>query len=247
MIRTLIADDEPLARERLRQLVEAERDFELVAECSGGEEAVASIAKERPDVVLLDVRMPGMNGFEVAAQTEGPAPAYVFVTAYEQYALRAFEHSAVDYLLKPVTRDRFRLAAERVRYALTRRPEPGVETAPAKVRRRYLDRVLVRYSGRRVVVPVDDIEWINGAGNYRGLHCAKGTYLLRCTMNVLERRLDPEKFIRIHRCTMVRIDRIAELQTRDWGDYAVVLKGGQRLALSRSHRHKIRQLAGDLS
>lgn len=247
-IRTLVVDDEPLAREKLLGFLETEDDFEVVAECRDGVEAIEAIRRERPDLVFLDVQMPEVNGFEVLEKLDfEEVPIVVFVTAYDQYALRAFEVHAMDYLLKPFDRERFLGALQRIR----ERHELSLEKvgemkkqllALLEERSRYPDRIEVRTPGRLVILPVGEISWIDAAGNYVKIHTADDTLTLRETMTGMEQRLDPEMFLRIHRSTIVNIEQIKELQQQFHGDYVVILKGGQRLTLSRSYREKIHEL-----
>jgi two-component system LytT family response regulator len=249
-IRTLIVDDEPLAREKLRRFLDDVDDFEVVGECRDGREAFEAIDRQRPDLVFLDVQMPEMDGFEVLENLpQDELPTVIFVTAYDQYALKAFDVHAVDYLLKPFDRDRFKKALERARTEIERREvgemrekllallgDAGVRGA------RHPERLVVKSSGRVVFLKVDDIDWVDAAGNYVKIHAAGETHQLRETMSRLEDRLDPEKFLRIHRSTIVNIERIRELQQQFHGDYLVVLKNGQRLTLSRSYRDRIQEL-----
>jgi two-component system LytT family response regulator len=250
MIRTVIVDDEPLARQRLRHLLREERDFDVVAEAADGPEAVEVIRRERPDLVFLDVQMPEMDGFEVIREIGAAQfPAVVFVTAFEQYAVGAFDVNAVDYLLKPLTRERLAAAVARVR-ARAQQPGDGgerLEKLLGELERRptYLERLLVRAGGRIVVVKLADLDWVDGAGNYLKLHCGKNVYLLRHTLGGLEGRLDPRRFLRIHRSTIVNVDRVAELQTSSSGDYVLVLEDGTRLPMSRGYRHQLDVLAGE--
>jgi two-component system LytT family response regulator len=243
LIRTVIVDDEALARQRLRHLLREEGDFDLVAECEGGAQAVGAIEFHDPDLVFLDVRMPEIDGFEVMARAGGdPSRAIVFVTAHEEYASRAFDIQAVDYLLKPVTRERFREAAERARRRVAlERPAAAtaIAGATAGAAPRYVERFLVRTGSRIVVVATSEIEWVEGAGNYLKLHCGSANYLLRHTLSGFEARLDPQQFFRIHRSTIVRIDRLAALESRESGEYVVVLKNGTRLMMSRRYRGRI--------
>jgi two-component system LytT family response regulator len=246
--RTLIADDEPLARERLRQLLQNEPEIEIVGECADGREAVEAIRKESPDLLFLDVQMPELDGFGVveAIGTE-PAPVIVFVTAYDQFALRAFEVHAVDYLLKPFDRERFqtalRRALERVRHregrALTQ--QLSALLAEGKPPPKPLERLAVKSGGRALLVKTDDIDWIEAADNYVTLHVGKESHLLRDTVSALEGRLAPEKFVRISRSTIVNVERVKELRPLFHGEYAVTLHNGTRLTLSRRYRHKLPQ------
>lgn len=248
-IRTLIVDDEPLAREKLRGFLEKELDIEVIGECRDGREAVEAIDEKRPDLVFLDVQMPEMDGFEVLENLEEDhLPQVVFATAYDQYALKAFDVHAIDYLLKPYDRERFTQAMARARSAVERRQVGDMKQQIMALlkdmgeRRAFPERLVVKSSGRVVFIKVEDIGWIDAAGNYVRLHTAKESHMLRETMGRLEARLDPQKFLRIHRSTIVNIEEIRELQQQFHGDYLVVLKNGQRLTLSRSYREKIQEL-----
>ena len=251
MIRTLIVDDETLAREKVRQLLATQSDTEVVGQAADGRQAVAAIREHQPDLVFLDVRMPGLDAFGVIEEIGAENfPPVIFVTAYDDYALKAFEVNALDYLLKPVARPRFERALERAREK-RQVPEPAglaqqLSALLADVRssEQFLERLLIRSGDRLVLVRVEDIDWIDGAGNYLKLHSGKNTYLLRHTLSGIENRLDGRKFLRIHRSTIVNVDRIAELQSSFSGDYVVILRDGTRLALSRTYRGKIEALAG---
>lgn len=254
-IRTLIVDDEPLAREKLRAFLEQENDVEVIGEASDGREAIVAIEAHRPDLVFLDVQMPELDGFEVLANVEPEAmPRVIFVTAYDQYALKAFEVHALDYLLKPYDRERFQGSLEHARTELGRtageRPtgrEMNRQLAAllqdlGERRPRYPDRLVIKNAGRVVFLKVDDLDWVDAAGNYVRLHSGGESLLLRDTMSHVEQRLDPERFLRVHRSTIVNVDRIKELQQQFHGDYVVILKGGQRLTLSRSYRDRLQHL-----
>jgi two-component system LytT family response regulator len=250
-IRALIADDEPLARERLRQLIESEPEIELVAECSDGAQAVIAIEERQPDLVFLDVQMPELDGFGVLENlSDQVQPVVIFVTAYDQFALRAFEVHAVDYLLKPFDRDRFqaalRRATERIGQKQTGDLNARLSALMAEVRSepKYLGRLAVKSSGRVMLLKVDDVDWIEAADNYVNLHAGSESHLHRETMTSLEGRLPPNKFMRISRSTIVNLDRIKELQPLFHGEYAVILRNGTRLTLSRSYRDKLQQLLG---
>ena len=250
-IRTVIVDDEPLARERIRTLLEREDDVEVVAECGSGQEAALALERESPDLVFLDVQIPGPDGFAVlegvAPET---APVVVFVTAYDQYALQAFEVHAVDYLLKPFDEERFRKALDRARGAVAGRDGRTVNEkllsllkdlkAPAA----YLERLVVKSAGRLFFLRTEEIDWIESAGNYVCLHVGAETHLLRETMSGLESRLDPARFVRIHRTAIVNIDEIKELQPLFHGEYQVVLRDGTQLTLSRSYRDRLQEVIG---
>ncbi len=242
-IRTIVVDDEPLAREKLRGFLEAESDFEVVAECRDGAEAVETIEREKPDLVFLDVQMPELSGFEVLEQLDPESfPTVIFVTAYDQYALKAFEVHAVDYLLKPFDRERFQETLGRVRERRELGDARAKLQAMLEERSRYPDRLEVRTSGRVVLVRLEEVIWIDAAGNYVKIHTTTEALTLRETMARIEERLNPELFLRIHRSTIVNVEHIRELQQQFHGDYVVVLKNGQRLTLSRSYREKMQEL-----
>jgi two-component system LytT family response regulator len=247
----VIVDDEPLARERLASLLSAEQDIEVVRQCRDGEEAVAAIDQLTPDLVFLDVQMPALNGFEVI-EAVGPdkMPLVIFVTAYDQHALRAFQVRALDYLLKPFDRERFQEALQRAR-AHIQRDETGDLgrrlLALVKDLRRdqpKTDRLVVKSGGRLFFLRTDEIDWIEAAGNYVRLHVGTASHLLRETMNSIEARLDPEKFFRIHRSRIVNMERIQEMQPWLNGEYAVVLRNGTRVTLSRGYREKLQERLG---
>lgn len=250
MITTIIVDDEPLAREKLRGFLESESDIEVIAECRDGAEALITIDQEKPDLVFLDVQMPELDGFEVLDHLDRThIPTVIFVTAYDQYALKAFEVHAVDYLLKPFDRERFRDALNRARIELERQQVSGMKRHLEALlediesrRSKYPDRLVVKTSGRVVFLKVAEIDWVDAAGNYVKLHTGNESLLLRETMGRIEQRLDPRQFLRIHRSTIVNIEGIRELQQQFHGDYVVILKSGQRLTLSRSYRDKIQEL-----
>lgn len=251
-IRVLIVDDEPPARERIRALLGEEPDIAIAGECESGLSAVQAIRTLDPDLVFLDVQMPGLDGFGVLDALERTPPALVFVTAYDAYAVRAFEVHALDYLLKPFDRERFRATLERVRGALAARgpaeatpPEaaPIAEATPAP---NLLRRLLARRDGRLVVLKVAEIDWIESSANYAALHLGKETYLVRETMQSLEGRLDPAQFLRIHRSTIVNLDRVQEIEPYFHGDYIVRLADGQRLTLSRTYRDRLQKHLGRL-
>jgi two-component system LytT family response regulator len=250
-IKTLIVDDEPLARERLATLLAGEPDIELAGQCRDGEEAVTAIHDHAPDLVFLDVQMPQMNGFQVIESIgSDKMPLVIFVTAYDQHALRAFQVRALDYLLKPFDRERFTEALQRARKQIER-DETG------DIGRRLLalvkdmrkdqprsDRLVVKSSGRLFFLRAEEIDWIEAAGNYVRLHVGTTSHLLRDTMNSIEGRLDPEKFFRIHRSHIVNMERIQELQPWLNGEYAVLLRTGTRLTLSRGYREKLQERLG---
>jgi two-component system LytT family response regulator len=248
-LRVVLADDEPLVRERLRTLLASRNDYTLVAECADGANAVATIESARPDLVLLDVQMPELDGFEVLeAVPEAARPAVVFVTAYDQHAVRAFEVNAVDYLLKPIEPARFTAALDRVaaRFgpSATAVPSPELRRLLAELRERRgaPDRFIVRDGHRITFVPVADVDWIEAAGNYVRLHAGARTHLLRDTMASVEARLDPDCFARVHRSAIVSLDRIVSMAPYFHGEYVLSLRDGTRLTSSRSHSARLRAL-----
>jgi two-component system LytT family response regulator len=250
-IKVLVADDEPLARERLTGLLSQEPDIEVVGQARDGEEAITAIHDDTPDLVFLDVQMPQMNGFEVIeAVGTDKMPLVIFVTAYDQHALKAFQVRALDYLLKPFDRERFKDALQRARKQLEREENGDLGRrllALVKDLRRdqpKSDRLVVKSGGRLFFLRTDEIDWVEAAGNYVRLHVGPGSHLLRETMNAIEGRLDPEKFFRIHRSRIVNMERIQELQPWLNGEYAVLLRTGTRLTLSRGYREKLQDRLG---
>jgi two-component system LytT family response regulator len=250
-IKVLVADDEPLARERLAGLLSQEADIEVVGQARDGEEAVTAIHDDSPDLVFLDVQMPQMSGFDVIeAVGSDRMPLVVFVTAYDQHALKAFQVRALDYLLKPFDRERFKDALGRARKQLERDENGDLGRrllALVKDLRRdqpKSDRLVVKSGGRLFFLRTDEIDWVEAAGNYVRLHVGPGSHLLRETMNAIEGRLDPEKFFRIHRSRIVNMERIQELQPWLNGEYAVLLRTGTRLTLSRGDREKLQDRLG---
>lgn len=250
-IRTLIVDDEPLARERVRLLLEEEPDLEIVGECGDGHEALQTIRKTSPDLVFLDIQMPELDGFGLLAQLD-PArlPAIIFVTAFDQFALRAFEVHALDYLLKPFDSERLQAAVQRARQWIQRSkggeldPRLSALLTDLKGASKVPNRLAVKSGGRVLLLKTEDIDWVEAADNYVNLHVGRESHLLRETMNALESRLAPERFLRISRSTLVNLDRIKELQPMFHGEYTVILHDGTRLTLSRSHREKLSLLLG---
>jgi two-component system LytT family response regulator len=247
-IRTLIVDDEPLARQRLRKLLDADPDIAVLGECGDGAEAVAALQQLRPDLVFLDVQMPGLDGFAVLKALAGTAlPAVIFVTAHDRYALKAFEVHALDYLLKPFDKTRFAAALERAKAQLRQDSTAALSDRlramldAVESRRPAPERLVVKSAGRIYFVRIADIDWIEAAGNYIRLHVGKDAHLLREPLTALERRLDPARFVRIHRSTIVNLERIRELQPAFHGEYVVILCDGTELALSRSCRDQLEQ------
>jgi two-component system LytT family response regulator len=250
-VRVVVADDEPLARDRLKTLLAREDWVDVVAECRDGNEAITCINRLQPDLVFLDIQMPGATGFEVI-DAVGPArmPLVVFVTAFDQYALRAFEVHALDYLLKPFDRERFEQALGRARQQLDRRNNGDLErrllelVQDLKPATHRLERFVIKSGGRVFFVRAEEIDWIEAAGNYVKLHVGDETHLFRETMNALEAQLDSDTFFRIHRSHIVNIERIKELQPWFNGEYVVFLHNGTRLTLSRGYREKLQERIG---
>jgi two-component system LytT family response regulator len=249
--RALIVDDEPLARERIRDLLQADEELEVVGECGDGQAAVIAIQQLKPDLLFLDVQMPKLDGFDVL-EAVGPdaMPVAIFVTAYDRYALRAFEVHALDYLLKPFDRERFQHALQRAKQQLERQKSGELNQRLVALledvkQQKPLDRLVIKSAGKVYFLRVEEIDWIEAAGNYLKLHVGDDTHLLREKMTTLESRLNAEQFLRIHRSTIVNVERIQELQPWFHGDYVVVLRNGQQLTLSRSYRHKLQELFGN--
>ena len=245
-LRVVLADDEPLVRERLRTLLAGREDCTLVAECADGAEAVAVIEAQRPDVILLDVQMPELDGFEVLEALPPDArPATIFVTAYDEYAVRAFEVNAVDYLLKPVEPGRFTAAIDRVARPHgtgARAADLDALLAELRARRRWAERLLIRTGSEISFVRVADIDWIDAADNYVRLHAGARTCLMRETMKALESRLDPERFVRVHRSAIVQLDRVVRMEPYFHGEYVLTLRDGTKLTSSRSYSARLRAL-----
>lgn len=263
-IRTLVVDDEPLARRRLARLLEAEPGVEVIGVCAGGREAVDAIRADRPDLVFLDVQMPELDGFGVLAEVGAERlPSIVFVTAYDRYALQAFEVHALDYLLKPYTparlsaavqrasRQRHAPASETLRLAellehldrerreLARKLDVAPAPAPAAPPAAHTGRLLVKDGERMFFVPVERVDWLEAEGNYVRLHCGREAHLVRGTLGGMEEQLDARRFTRIHRSTIVNVDRVKEVRPWFAGDYQVKLQDGTELRLSRRYRDRL--------
>jgi two-component system LytT family response regulator len=249
MMRVVIVDDEPPARARLRRLLKAHDAVEIAAECGDGAAAVQAIESAQPDLVLLDVQMPELDGFEVLRALDLPRlPAVIFVTAFDSYALRAFEVHALDYVVKPVDAARFDRALSHARQRISEQRSAG-EGLTNLIRelareRTHLKRIPVRSEGRVKVIDLADVDWMSAADNYVTLHVGGQEYLLRDTLSALEQRLDAGDFVRVHRSTIVRVDRIAELLPDLHGDYRIRLKNGSEVALSRTYRPRLEERFG---
>lgn len=251
-IRTLIVDDEPLARRRLQSLLGKDSEVLVVGSCASGLEALKLAHEQSPDLIFLDVQMPRMDGFEfLRAMKLEKLPQVIFVTAYDAYALQAFEVSALDYLLKPFDDERFRKALLRAKERLF--DQSGIDSndrilsllETLQPKSRSLDRVLIKMGERAFFLRTDEIDWIEAEGKYVRLHAGQRSYLLREGIGELELQLDAEKFLRIHRSTIVNIDRIKEMHPWFHGDYEIILLDGTRLSLSRRYRVRLKGLAGN--
>jgi two-component system, LytTR family, response regulator len=245
-LRVLIVDDEPLARRRLKALLKDEADIEIVGECEDGASAVAATTRLSPDVMFLDVQMPGMDGFDVIeALGPGRCPAIVFVTAYDKYALKAFDVHAIDYLLKPFDRKRLRRALTRARILASNEKEMGrrLLAALGDFRAgRPQERIAVKSRGRVYFIRAEEITWVEASGHYVTLHAGRDEHVIRGTIQDMESRLDPERFVRIHRSTIVNVDRIKELLPSFHGEYTVVMRDGTRLTSSRGQSERLQAI-----
>jgi len=248
VMRILIVDDEPLARERIREMLKKETEIEFIGEAANGAQAIENIRTQKPDIVFLDIQMPDMDGFGVletlGAKTLAQIPAIIFVTAYDQHALKAFEFHALDYLLKPFDRERFRETFKRAKAQINQHAgdEPNqrildlleqLNSAPE-----YLEWLTIKKNERIILLKVEDIHWIEAQGNYALLKFKESSQLIRETMDNLEAQLNPRMFVRIHRSTIVNINQIKELQVWSPGEYRVVMQGGKAFTLSRGYRHR---------
>lgn len=252
-IRALLVDDESLAREMIREMLNDDPDVEIIGECVNGHEAVEFIETETPDLIFLDVQMPELGGFEVLEKIpKERMPHVIFVTAYDQYAVRAFEVHALDYLLKPFDRERFQAAWQRAKAQIIREKNGALDQRiialleELKAGPKYLERLVIKSGGRVFFLDTEDIDWIEAEGNYVSVHTGKKSHLLRETISSLEAQLDPKKFIRIHRSSIVKIDRIQELQPWFHGEYKIILHDGTQLTLSRNYRENLHEALGKL-
>ena len=248
-IRVLLADDEKPAQRRLADLLEKQADMRIAGVARDGREAVAMVRRERPDLLLLDIQMPELDGFGVVREIGvEDLPVTVFITAYDRYAIRAFEASALDYLLKPFSDERFEAALRRARTQIRMRQASelagrisvllarGVDAGAAAAGPEPLERLVIKSAGRVTLLNVDEIDWIEAAGVYVQLHVGAKPVLYRATIGQLCARLDPRRFVRVHRSAAVNTERIRELQPRSHGEYRIVLRNGTELPLSRSYR-----------
>jgi two-component system LytT family response regulator len=245
-IRTLVVDDEPIARARVVSLLKEEADIEVIGECANGRQAMTAIESSSPDLLFLDIQMPEVNGLDLARTIQSTGtPAVVFVTAYDEYALRAFEVHALDFLLKPFSAERFRSALGHAREQVSQRRK-GATIPKADAERRAVrpNRLMIKSGGRIHFVRMADIDWCEAQGNYVRVHVGQQEHLVRDTMSHLESELDPQQFVRIHRSTIVNVDRIQEMQSSFNGEYVVLLRTGTRLTLSRGYREILQARLG---
>jgi two-component system, LytTR family, response regulator len=258
-IRVVIVDDEELARRGVRTRLEKLDDVDIVAECKNGREAVECIRRDSPDLVFLDVQMPGKSGFDVIESIGAHSfPYVIFLTAHDKYATRAFDVRALDYLLKPIDDERFHIALSRARDSLSRDREHDLSNRLSRLVNDIRTasrpspptasggdhRIMVRSGGRVMFVKVEEIDWVEAAGDYVSIHSGKKSWLLRETISALEKRLTPYGFARIHRSTIVQLRRVSELRTLDNGEYLVLLADGTQLRLSRNYRQALEPLIG---
>ena len=248
-LRIIIVDDEPIGREGVRVQLSHQLDVEVAAECANGPQAVAAIEELRPDLVFLDVQMPGMDGFDVLQTIGGNSmPAVVFVTAYDKYALKAFEVNAIDYLLKPFDRERFERAFSRARERIQQAETGALRLrlnhllAAIRPQQKYLERLVVKSSGRIFFLEVSEVDWIEAADNYVSLHLGKESHLIRETLKSLETKLNPDRFVRVRNSAMINLKRVKELHPLFKGEYEILFHSGQKLRSSRRYRKRIAEL-----
>ena len=250
-LRCVVVDDEPLARDLLRGMLEAYSDIEVVAECADGRTALRAIRKLDPDLVFLDVQMPKMDGFDLVQELDPETmPSIVFVTAYDRYALRAFEIHALDYLLKPFDEERLDRALTRARDHLGR-ADRGEELSRVLAlledlgaRDRYPDRIAIRRSDRTILQPVAEIDWLEADGKHVKFHVGDRTFAIREAMSRIERMLDPRTFLRVSRSAIVNVGRIREVQPWFHGDHVIVLQSGEQVTTTRTYRSSVNRLLG---
>jgi two-component system, LytTR family, response regulator len=246
MIRTILADDEVLARQKLRQLLKEIEDVEIVGECSTASETIELVRLTTPELLFLDIKLSDMNGFDVlealSSDPERPLPHVIFVTANDRFAVRAFEIHAIDYLLKPFTPARLRSAVERVREQPSTGDRARKDASKKGEQEQYTTRMVFKSRGRILFLSVDDIRWIEAQENYVKICTGKDSHLLRETIGNLESRLDPTSFLRVHRSAIVNLHHVKEVKNEADGDATVVLKSGEQVPMSRSYRSKIQKL-----
>jgi two-component system, LytTR family, response regulator len=250
-LKAIIVDDEPLACRRIRRLLLNDPEIQVVALCTNGEEAIKAIQELNPDLLFLDVQMPGMDGFGLLEALPNKTSAQIiFVTAYDRYAIQAFEVHALDYLLKPFDRERFEKAVIRAKEMIRQGQERGIAKElltlrdELRMRPKYVDRLVVKTGGRIFFLKTQEIDWIEAQGKYVAIHTGKESHLIRESLGALEADLNPKKFLRIHRSTIVNVDRIKELQPWFHGDCKVLLQDGTQLMLSRHYRQRLDEMLG---
>jgi two-component system LytT family response regulator len=235
-IRTLLVDDERPARRKMLRLLETAPDFDVIGEAADGAEAIAAIARLRPDLVFLDVQMPKLDGFAVATALTPPLPDIVFVTAHDQFALKAFEVHALDYLLKPFDEERFQKVLDHIRARRSMGVPEHLQRLIADLKKPdYADRVLVTENGRAFFIAIADVSWIEGARNYLHFHAGVRSHLIRGTLDAFEKKLNPAEFVRVNRSAIVRLDQIQELQPWFHGEYKIVMKSGATITWTRRY------------
>lgn len=246
-IRAVIVDDEPLGRTVVREMLRGEAEIEIVGEAANGHEALELLSQTRPDLLFLDVQMPEVDGFDVLGALD-TLPLVIFVTAYDQYAVRAFEVHALDYVLKPFDRERFGQAVQRAKEQLKLAQHHAINERilalleAQKSQTPYLERLVIKDQGRVFFLKTAELDWVEAEGNYVKLHARQTVYWLRETLSNLEAQLDPQRFARIHRSHLVNLDRIRELQPWSHGEYHVLLHDGTQLTLSRNYRERLHGL-----
>jgi two-component system, LytTR family, response regulator len=250
-IRVLLVDDEPLACAMMQEMLADDPAVEIVGECTNGAEAIAAIKEHAPDLLFLDIQMPEATGFEVLESLKnGHTPHVIFVTAYDQYAVRAFEVHALDYLLKPFDRERFEASWQRAKEHILKEKSNRLDERiltlleELKAESKYLERLVIKSGGRVFFLEAGEIDWIEAEGNYVSVHSGKKSHLLRETISSLEAQLDPKKFRRVHRSAIVQLDKIKELQPWFHGEYRIVLHSGAELMLSRNYRENLQDALG---
>lgn len=252
MIRAIVVDDEPLAREKVQLFAQSVPELEIVDVCANGHEALTSLNKNKPDLLFLDIQMPELSGFDVLEKIkDDPLPGIIFITAYDEFALRAFEFHALDYLLKPFDRERFESAVDHAVKVISSNGGNEVTTRQIKslldsIKRdtQPLERIIVKTNGRIIFLKVNEVDWMEAAGNYIKLHVGNESHLVRETMNNIEKQLHPEKFVRIHRSTIINIERLKELQPWFNGEYKVILTTNTQVMMSRGYRENFNKAVG---
>jgi len=245
MIRAIIIDDEPLSCRKIRRMLQNDPDIEVIGECKNGNQAVAAIRQKNPDLIFLDVQMPEMNGFEVLeALDPGEMPMVIFVTAFDRYALKAFEFFALDYLLKPFARTRFEQTLARAKVKFQKGRDGGIREVLKELRKQSdsVDRLMVKSAGRTIFLRDFEIDWVEAKGRYVYLHVGKERHLFKASISHIGLQLNPKKFFRISRSAMINLDRTRELQQMFHGDHLVILQNGTTLRFSRRYRSKLNDL-----